>query len=130
MLTVAGVSLVAVIVLFLGMQILMVRRMRRQKGRPAPELEGAEGEAIRSGGSSLFYFYSPRCGACRAMTPVVQEMAKKRGDAVFPVDISRDLSMARQFGVMATPTTILVRDGSVADVLIGPQPESALRAMV
>ncbi len=128
-LIVAAVSIVLVVVLFIGIQIFMVKKMQGQRGKPAPQLDGAPGKAIEKGRSSLFYFYSPQCGACRSMTPVVKEMAEKRS-TVFPVDISRDMATARKFGVMATPTTILVKEGTVAEVLIGPQPESVLRGLV
>lgn len=128
-LIVAVVSIVMLVGLFIGFQVFMIRKMQGQRGKPAPALEGKAGKAIARGKASLFYFYSPQCGACRPMTPVVKSMAKKQS-SVFPVDISRDMATARKFGVMATPTTILVKDGTVAEVLIGPQPESVLRGLV
>jgi thioredoxin 1 len=42
-----------------------------KKGKSAPELGGEIGTKMEAGKKLLFYFYSPSCGACRTMTPVV-----------------------------------------------------------
>jgi thioredoxin 1 len=123
----ALVSLVLAFVLFVvGMRLFMVLRIKRQQGKPVPELPGKLGRAAHSRGKSLFYFYSPGCAPCRPMTPLVKAM---RGN-VFAVDITQDFETARKFGVMATPTTVLVKQGVVEQILVGPQPESALRALM
>lgn len=118
------------IVLFLGLQFFLVARMRRQKGKPAPELSGKIGQWVSKGKAAMFYFYSPSCGACRAMTPAVKKLAKSRKGGVYPIDISQDMATARKFGVMATPTIIVVEKGIIQQVLIGPQPTSALKQLL
>ena len=124
----AGVVIGFVVVLLVS-RWLMIRKARMQMGQPAPELTGKLGRAIRKGGRTLFYFYSPRCGACRSMTPLVQRMQKK-GQNAFAVDISSDMDTARRFGVMATPTVILVQKGTIEEVRVGPLPEATLKKMV
>lgn len=121
-------GIVLLFVAFISMQIIMVKRMQRQQGKPAPKLSGKPGKIVSKGHPALFYFYSPQCGACRTMTPVVKKMAGSR-QGVFPVDISRDMDTARQFGVMATPTTIFVNKGVVQNVLVGAQSETQLRSL-
>jgi len=116
-------------VLLTVMRVVLMAKMKKMKGKEAPSLAGKPGAAISSGAKALFYFHSPTCGACRSMTPVVGTMAKKNGN-VFSVDVSRDYETARKFGVMATPTTILVEKGRVAELFIGPQPESVLRGVM
>ncbi len=113
-------GILAVVVLFFLLQYLMVLKMRLKKGKPAPELEGRYAKASRDGKAALFYFYSDGCGACRPMTPIFEELVKKRKD-VFKVDITKDMATARKFGVMGTPSTVLVRDGKIAEFLVGPQ---------
>lgn len=128
-LIVAGITLIGVFALFAGLQFFMLRRMRQAEGKPAPALDGEVGALVGSGGKALFYFFSPQCGACRAMTPVVKRLADER-EGVFPIDVSRDLTVAQKFGIMATPTVILVDGGVVHSVLVGAQPESRLQALL
>lgn len=113
----------------IGLNFLAVARMRKAEGKAAPELEGRVGKLMKRKAGALFYFYSPSCAPCRAMTPIVKEMAS-RDERVQPVDISRDLTIARRFGVMATPTVVQVREGLVTRVLVGPQPEQVLRGLL
>ncbi len=116
----------AVVLFFVGLRVFMVMKIKRQEGKPAPELSGKLGRAARGRGKSMFYFYSPQCGPCKAMTPVVKSL---RGN-VFAVDITKDYDTARKFGVMATPTTVLVKHGTVQQILVGPQPAPALKALM
>lgn len=128
-LLVAGLTLIALFAVLVGMQLRMIRRMQAAKGKPAPTLDGPMGDWISKGNPGLFYFYSPQCGACRAMTPVVKRLAGER-EGVFPIDVSQDMAVARHFQVMATPTVISVRDRAVAEVLVGAQPEAKLNALL
>lgn len=126
---VLGGLLAAVVGLAVVSRLAVLWSIRRRQGRPAPALEGRAGRTIEKGRPALFYFYSPACGACRSMTPVVQRMAE-RDRNVFAVDVSQDFATARQFGVMATPTTVLVARGVVERILVGPQPETTLRGLL
>ncbi|MDF1563181.1 MAG: thioredoxin family protein [Deltaproteobacteria bacterium] len=118
-----------VVALFFGLQIFLVLKMRAAKGKPAPALPGKLGERIAKGERLLFYFYSPTCGACRAMTPVVQRMGKA-SSRVQAIDISQDMETARAFGIMGTPATLVVDGGTVTELLIGAQPQSRLEALL
>ena len=129
-------SLVAYVVLALGalflalnvgLQLWMARRAAALKGSRAPELTGELGTAVR--GDAILFFHSPSCGPCRAMHPTVDRFAKT--DArVKSVDVTLDGAAAMAFGVMATPTTIVVRDGVVVDSQLGMIPPPAFAAMV
>ena len=110
----------AFIALMIGMRLYIQFRSSALKGKAAPTLNGKAGQLIRKGKPALFYFYSPACGACKAMTPVVTGMSKTR-ENVFTVDISKDMETARKFGVMATPTLVTVKNSIVSNILIGPQ---------
>jgi thioredoxin 1 len=123
-----GAALAGIVVVFIVGQLMLVHKMKRQQGKPAPGLTGKPEKWIRSGKPALFYFYSPSCGACREMTPVVRRLEKKH-KGVFAVDISQDMETARKFGVMATPTTIQVTKGIIRQVLIGPQPPSEIEQL-
>lgn len=98
-------------------------------GREAPDLGGRVGELVNGDEPALVYFHSPTCGPCRAMTPVIHELSQE-GRPVHVVDVSRDPYTAQQFGVMGTPTTLLVRRGRVEQALVGPQAPGRLRELL
>lgn len=127
MMTVLGIIL-AIIVVFLGLQVLTIQKMRAKRGKEAPQLGGKLDEQMRRG-KAMLYFYSPGCRACRPMTPVVKNLARQ-DDRIFLEDVSRDIHAAQKFGVMATPTVILVDEGKIAEVLVGYQDEARLRALL
>jgi len=78
-----------------------------------------EGMMVESFSNGVIYFYSQRCGACKAMEPQVEALTKelevKKVD-VFSEDGQKE---AKKFGVMATPTTVLVKNGKVHKVFVG-----------
>ena len=82
-----------------------------------------------TGGSRLFYFYSPSCGPCRSMTPIVDKLASQ-SDAITKVDISQDPELAKRFGIRATPTTVLVEDDTIKDVRLGAQSQKQLQQLL
>jgi len=121
--------IIAIAALFIGMQIFMVLKMKLKKGKSAPQLEGKAGRLVNSGERVLFYFYSPGCRACIPMTPVIKNLAKKNKN-VFPVDVSRDMATAQKFGVMGTPSTVVIESGTIKEFLVGFQNEDKVRAFL
>ncbi len=121
--------LAGILILFFGFQYFMVIKMKLKKGKPAPALSGQYAKAVKNKKTSLFYFYSPACGACKSMTPVVSRYTKNN-PRCFKVDVSKDMETARAFGVMGTPSTVLVENGLIREFLVGPKPESDLTAML
>lgn len=96
------------------MQLWMQIQTRRAVGRPIPD----RSPALPGAGSALVYFFSPTCGPCRAMRPSIDAL-RAEGRPVVAVDVSRDMEIALAWNVLATPTTVVVRDGRIGDVLLG-----------
>ena len=82
-----------------------------------------------SSGNRLFYFYSPSCGPCRSMTPIVDKLASQ-SDAITKVDISKDPELAGRFGIRATPTTVLVEKDTIKEVRLGAQSQKQLQKLL
>jgi len=120
---------VGIVALFIGMQLFMVLKMKFKKGKAAPELGGKAGRMINNGDRVLFYFYSPGCRACKPMTPYIKNMAK-RNKKIFPVDISQDMATAQKFGVMGTPSTVVIETGKIVEFLVGFQPEERVHGLL
>lgn len=109
-----------------GLQLWMIRRSMALEGSDAPAVGGPLGDVIA--GDALLFFHSPTCGPCRAMEPHVESLAA-RDPRVQSVDVTRNLEVARAFGIMATPTTLTVKGGKVASIRLGAMPAGALREM-
>ena len=80
-----------------------------------------QAEVIESDVPVLVDFWAPWCGPCRMVAPVVEEIAKERGEAVKVVkmNIDENQNTAVQFNVMSIPTLILFRNGQPAKTVVG-----------
>lgn len=58
----------------------------------------------------LLDFYSPSCGPCRQMRPVVRRL-EAEGVTIRKVDASQDTQLAQKFRVTGLPTFIVLRNG-------------------
>jgi thioredoxin 2 len=59
-------------------------------------------------------FYSPTCGPCHVMHPVLDRLARRRAGEVTVVKINVDLypELASGFGIQAVPTFIILQKGA------------------
>jgi len=111
--------LLAVFLLMSVVQWRVLWLARRQQGRKAPDYGRLLSPAQRRADRLLFYFHSPRCGPCRSLAPVVEQLAEAWPNVV-KVDVAGDPELARAFGVRATPAFVLVEKGIIARMLVGP----------
>src|SRR6476619_3754319 len=72
-------------------------------------------ELIQSDKPVLVDFYADWCGPCKAMEPIVKDVAKSiQGKArIIKVDIDRSIEAAQAYGVQALPTFVLFKNGKI-----------------
>ena len=72
-------------------------------------------ELINSEKPVLVDFYADWCGPCKAMSPVIQEVAQAtQGKArVIKVDIDKSVQAAQAYQVQAVPTFIIFKKGNI-----------------
>lgn len=72
-------------------------------------------ELIQSDMPVLVDFYADWCGPCKAMNPVIQEVARAtQGKArVIKVDIDKSVQAANAYQVQAVPTFIIFKKGNI-----------------
>ncbi len=121
------------IVAVIGLALIVLRyamllKVKMKKGKEAPALSGRYEKAVRSGERALFYFYSDNCGACRPMTPIIEELAKKKKH-VYKIDVANDMETAQRFGIMGTPSTVIVEAGKIKDIFVGALRREKLQEM-
>jgi thioredoxin 1 len=69
----------------------------------------------------LVDFWAVWCGPCRHVAPVVEQLAEEYdGRAVVgKLDVDSNRDTAVKYGIQAIPTLLLVKDGQVADRIVG-----------
>ncbi|HXK55219.1 MAG TPA: thioredoxin family protein [Gammaproteobacteria bacterium] len=124
-----GAMMLLLVALFAAFQMVIVLKARKMVGQPVPDVEAGSAMAGLHEGRTLLYFHAPGCTPCRRMSPVVEALAAQRG-AVVSVDISQHPETARLFNIHATPTTIVVENGRIKQVLLGFQSAEKLKQLL
>ena len=77
-------------------------------------------------------FWAPWCGPCRAVAPIVEELAKEYSDKADFAKVNVDESplVASQYGVMSIPTIILFKDGKPFEQIVGFKPKKEFQKML
>ncbi len=76
----------------------------------------------------LVDFWAEWCAPCRAVSPVVEELAGEyAGRAkVVKVNVDEHQELAQRFGIMSIPTLLFFKDGREADKIVGAVPKAAI----
>ncbi len=85
-------------------------------------------EVLQSDKLVIVDFWAPWCGPCRAMAPVLSDLAKDRSELlkVVKVNVDEQQINAAQLGIMTIPTLILFKDGEPVDRMIGGYPKRSI----
>ncbi|MDO9491918.1 thioredoxin [Acetobacterium sp.] len=83
---------------------------------------------INGKGVVLVDFFATWCGPCKALAPVLEEVAEQLKDkaSVYKVDIDQTQSLAQQYRVMSVPTMKIFKNGEVVETIVGLQSKSVL----
>jgi thioredoxin 1 len=77
-------------------------------------------------------FWAPWCGPCKAIAPILDELATELGDGarICKVNVDSNAEIAGKFEVRAIPTILIFKDGKVSETVVGLTSKDALKAKI
>ncbi|MGD9947873.1 MAG: thioredoxin TrxC [Desulfobulbus sp.] len=80
----------------------------------------------------LLDFYSPTCGPCKMIAPVVETLAQEYSGRllVFKLDTSTQQMTAARFQIRGVPTLLFIQNGKVVDQLVGAVPRAEIEQRI
>jgi len=91
-----------------------------------------EHEVLKSAVPVLVDFWAVWCGPCRAVAPIVEEMAKDYAGKlkVGKVDVDQNAEVSMRYGIRSIPTLLLFKGGEVVEQVTGALPKPKLVAQM
>ncbi len=91
-----------------------------------------EAEVLQNDGPVMVDFWAEWCGPCKALSPLVDELATEMGEKlkVVKVNIDESPEAPTKYGVRGIPTLMVFQGGKLVDTRVGGMSKSQLNEWV
>lgn len=85
-------------------------------------------EVLESNQLTVIDFWAEWCGPCRAIGPVIEELAKDYEGKVKigKVNVDHNPNVSVNYGITSIPAILFIKNGEIVDKQIGAVPKSVL----
>jgi thioredoxin 1 len=93
---------------------------------------GFDSQVLQASGAVLLKFEAEWCGPCKAMKPMIEEIAAEYGErlTIATLDIDQNNQTPYKLGVRGVPTVMLFKDGKVVAQKVGLPRKADLIALI
>ncbi len=93
---------------------------------------GFETDVLKASGVVVVDFWAPWCGPCRALSPVLDEVADEvKGEAtIVKINVDENPQSPAKYGVRGIPTLMLFKDGNLVKNHVGSMTKDALKQWI
>ena len=87
-----------------------------------------DADVVKNSKVTLVDFWAPWCGPCKAIAPVLEEIARDHADKLDVVKLNTDENPAvtGKLGITSIPTMHVYKDGEIVKTIVGAKPKPVL----